>query len=272
VTWLHLGLNVEQKQYVIASCFPSAPSMCGFNRIDLALRTRTRGALTEKQRSELQDAVDSFLATAPFTWSHPSYPHSGPDIPDNEEASGSDGSDCLSDHLDSEDEAAKIGSNPEKAFLPLPSQLGNHYFQDPVIAALAVEEANLRVTQASEALQQLRLSLGLKSALLKTSVAPAKSQKTKTRAWRGVMTVETNVRRHSQRYRRARQALLRLGAATSVMDKFPDLKKEDLKMSRDVLEENRVGQKSDHVPWIWRIDCGSISDQEALLQESECCF
>jgi hypothetical protein len=246
--------------------------MCGFNRIDLALHTWTSGAVTEKQRSELQDAVDSFLATAPFTWSHPSHPQSGPDIPDDEEASIDDGSDCPSDDLESDDEAAKICSNPEKAFLPLPSQLGNDYFEDPVIAALAAEEANLRVTQASEALQQLRLFLGLKSALVKTSVASAKSQKTKTRAWRGVKTVETNVRRHSQRYRRARQSLLRLGAATSVMDKFPDLKKEDLKMSRDVVEEDRLGQKSDHVSWIWRIDCGSISDQDALLQESECCF
>lgn len=247
-------------------------SMDGFNRIDLALRTRTGQDLTEKQRSELQDEVDSFLATAPFTWNHPSHPSSGPDIPDDAEALSSDGSDGLPDDPESEDDATNIGSTPEKAFLPLPSQLGGHYVEDPVIAILAAEEADLRVDQASEALQQLRLSLGLKSALLKTSVAPAKSQKTKTRAWRGVKTVETNVRRHSQRYRRARQALLHLGAAASVMDKFPDLKKEDLKMSGDVVEENRVGQKSDHVPWIWRIDCGSICDQEALLQESECCF
>lgn len=270
VAWLHLGLNIEQKQYVFASCFFLAHLMCGCERIDMALHTRTSEAVTEKQRSELQDDVDSFLASAPFTWSHPS--PSPPDIPDDEDASSSDGSDWLSDDLDSEDEAANVGSNPEKAFLPLPSQLGNHYFEDPIIAALATEEKNLRVKQASEALQQLRLSLGLKSALFKTSVAPAKSQKTKTRAWRGVKTVETNVRRYAKLYRGARQALLRLGAATSVMEKFPDLKKEDLKMSRDVVEENRVGQKSDHVPWIWRIDCGLISDQDTLLQESEHCF
>jgi hypothetical protein len=252
--------------------FSSCSLNVWFNRIDLALRTRTSEAVTEKQRSELQEAVDSFLATAPFTWSHPSHQNSGPDIPDDEDTSSSDGSDCLSDDLESDDEAGKISSNPEKAFLPLPSQLGDHYFEDSIIAVLAAEEANLRGNQASEALQQLRLSLGLKSALLKTSVASAKSQKTKTRAWRGVKTVETNVRRHSQLYRRARQALLRLGAATSVMERFPDLKKEDLKMSSDVVEENRLGQRSDHVPWIWRVDCGSISDQDTLLQESECWF
>ena len=240
------------------------------------MRTRTTEGITHKKTSELQDEVDSFLATAPFTWNYPLHPRSGLDIPDDDMDSSSYGSDCPSDHLESEDYsddgAANIGSNPEKAFLPLPSHLGLHYLKDPVIAALAADEVDLRVNQASEALQQLRLSLGLKSALLKNSVALAKSQRTKTRAWRGVKVVEISVRRHSQQYRNDRQALLQLGAPTSVMDRFPDLKKEDLNISLDVVEENRVGQRSDHVAWIWRIDTGSISDQDALLQESECCF
>jgi hypothetical protein len=223
---------------------------------------------------ELQDQVDAFLALAPFAWDYPSHQTAGLNLPHDAMDLQSDGSDGLLDYPDSEDDSddqdAHIGLNPEKSYLPLPSTLGIHHFSNPLVAALAEDEVHLRVTQASEALQQLRLSLGLKSALFRNSVALAKSQRTKSRAWRSVKVVEASVRRHSQEYCNARQALVHLHASSSVMDKFPILKKEDLKMSRDVVEENRVGQRSEHVSWIWRLDAGSAIGQNALLQESEC--
>jgi hypothetical protein len=54
------------------------------------------------------------------------------------------------------------------------------------------------------------------------------------------------------------------------MKKFPVLKREDLKMSGDIVEENRVGQRSEHVSWIWRQDHGEQAGKQALLDESEC--
>lgn len=168
-----------------------------------------------------------------------------------------------------EDEDAPLGSHPETAYLPLPSHLGCDQFKNPLIAALAAEEVELRMDQASEALQQLRLSLGLKSALFKSSVSVAKTQYTKTRAWRAINTVDISVRRHAQQYRTAHRALVHLGAPGVVMARFPVLKNEDLKLSRDIVEENRFGQKSEHVTWIWRVEGQSMSGEDEWLTESE---
>jgi hypothetical protein len=227
-----------------------------------------------KQRKALQVQVESFQANAPFTLdccfpatSTVIIPHDDVDDDSVDIDGGSDTSEC---EEDSDEDDAHIGSNPEQAFLPLPSHLGSGHFHNAHIAALADEEVHLRIDQASEALQQLQLSLGLKSALFKHSVALAKSQRTKTRAWRTLNAVDASVRRYAQQYRNAHQALVHLGASSSVMDKLPILKKEDLKMSRDVMEENRVGQRSEHVSWIWRLDHGSTIGKNAWLQESEC--
>jgi hypothetical protein len=168
-----------------------------------------------------------------------------------------------------EDEDAPLASHPETAYLPLPSHLGCNHFKNPLIAALAAEEVELRMDQASDALQQLRLSLGLKSALFRNSVSVAKSQYTKTRAWRAINAVDVSVRCHTQQYRNAHQALVHLGASASVMAKFPVLKKEDLKLSRDIVEENRVGQRSEHVTWIWRAEGQSMIGEDKWLTESE---
>jgi hypothetical protein len=279
-SWLHLGLIIEQKQFVISLCFCSSSFHFLFPRYHLLNHTRKTQTTHQtssklfKLRKELQAQLVSFHANLPFVLDDSLPPISTSTIPSDNVDDGSDDSDCNSDHSASEehsdDEGAPISPNPEKAFLPLPSHLGQQHFNNPVIAALVAEELHLRVDQASHALQQLRLSLGLKSALFRNSVALANSQKTKTRAWRSVKVVDASVRRHTQEYRIARQALMHLHALPSLMGKFPILRKEDLKMSRDIVEENRVGQRSDHVSWIWRVDNGQIIYQHTWLKESEC--
>jgi hypothetical protein len=160
-------------------------------------------------------------------------------------------------------------SHPEDTALPLPSRLGHDVLKNPVIEALAKEEVELRIVQATGALQQLRLALGLKSALFRNLVRGAKTQRTKTRAWRSLKPVEAAVRLHAQEYRIARQALLQLGASPRILARFPVLSKEDCKMSGDVVEENRLGQRSEHVSWVWRADWGAKNDKNAWEQESE---
>ena len=54
------------------------------------------------------------------------------------------------------------------------------------------------------------------------------------------------------------------------MKKFPELKQEDLKVSQDVVEENRVGQRSDHISWVWRFNIGQEDCKEDWMTESEC--
>jgi hypothetical protein len=102
-----------------------------------------------------------------------------------------------------DEEDVQLSTSPETAYLPLPSHLGWDYFKNPGIAALAAEDVQLRINQASDSLQKLWLSLGLKSSLFQTKIATAKSQYTKTRAWSAVNAVDVRVRGHAQQYRNA---------------------------------------------------------------------
>ena len=38
------------------------------------------------------------------------------------------------------------------------------------------------------------------------------------------------------------------------LERFKEIKKSDLKMSGDIVEENRVGQRSSILPLFWRLD------------------
>jgi hypothetical protein len=228
-----------------------------------------------KQRAKLQTDLDEFLANVPFTVDDLSSLQASfdADVDSDDGGSGEDLEISAGDQSDLDQDAAEDeshpSSHPEKALLPLPSYLVQDQMSDPMIAALAKEELHLRQLSALDALHHLRLSLGLKSAMFRKSIAPAKSQKTQTRAWRSLKKVEADVKHHAQAYRRARQGLVRLRASQTILAQFQELKQEDLKMSRDVIEENRVGQRSEHVSWIWRLDGVGGNQNNPLLMESE---
>ena len=72
------------------------------------------------------------------------------------------------------------------------------------------------------------------------------------RAWDSVHRVDDQIREAVFTYRTARQAIEELGGAAD-MKRFQEIKKSDLKMSGDIVEENRVGQRSSVFPWFWRL-------------------
>ena len=43
-------------------------------------------------------------------------------------------------------------------------------------------------------------------------------------------------------------------------------------MSRDVVEENRVGQCSSELPWFWRLDRKWDKDRGEFLKECKCWY
>jgi hypothetical protein len=96
-----------------------------------------------------------------------------------------------------------------------------------------------------------------------------KSQRTKTRAWKAVHDATAAVQQHARSYCLAQYAIIQLAANPSILSKFPPLQKQDLTLSRDILEENRVGQKSEHLSWVWRFDVGKDQDKDAWMDESE---
>jgi hypothetical protein len=191
--------------------------------------------------------------------------------PDSSSDDGSDEDYDFSDGEDDDDEEYSteqgIDLCPETLVLPLPSMMGLKDNQDDDVLALIEQEVNLRKTQATDAVQQLRLCLGIKSVMFRKNLRPAKSQKTKTRAWRSIQSADANVRLHARLYKLARDALVRLNVVDRDMIQFPVLKKEDLKMSRDVVEENRVGQRNEHVSWVWRINIGQDGTKGDWINE-----
>ncbi|KAI0262654.1 hypothetical protein BGY98DRAFT_928975, partial [Russula aff. rugulosa BPL654] len=54
-------------------------------------------------------------------------------------------------------------------------------------------------------------------------------------------------------YYRARESLFRLEASQDTLQKYQPIKPDELKVNKDITEENRVDQGSDLLPWFWRI-------------------
>jgi hypothetical protein len=258
-----------------------------------------------KRRLRLQNRIDAFLAKIPTALSsllpQDQFPSSGIShlrLDEDDEAvedddldydsgeSEEDEEDNNGDDVDAEEDNDNITGDdvdaedhikstlttngvPESIMLPLPSHLGPIKHPDPTMAALSEVELIIRQSQASDSLQHLRLSLGMKSGIFRTMKSNPKSQKTKTRAWKAVDVATAAVQQHARSYCLAQHAIVQLIADPSILSKYPALKKQDLTISRDVVEENRLGQKSEHLSWVWRLDIGKDLDKDAWMDESE---
>jgi hypothetical protein len=157
---------------------------------------------------------------------------------------------------------------PEQMSLCLPSSLGRQQIEDHGLETLALQEIQLRIGQANDTLAALRVELGHKALLFRAKIRYTKNTKGKTRAWKEVSKSSMEVMKHVRCYRRARKALQQLGADKEILEKFQEIKKEDLRMNGDMLEENRVGQRSDTLAWFWRL--GPHSDMEGNAWMEEC--
>ena len=142
---------------------------------------------------------------------------------------------------------------PEKVVLYLPSNFTSQQRKEYGIQGLGKMEYELRNGQANDALERLRECLAEKSLRFRKEVRPAKSQKKSTRAWDSVHRMDNQIRQAVATYRTARQAIGELGGVAD-LEQFQEIRKSDLKMSGDVVEENRVGQRSSVLPWFWRLD------------------
>jgi hypothetical protein len=118
-------------------------------------------------------------------------------------------------------------------------------------------------------LREIRICLGHKALLFRNKVRYSTNVKGKTRAWKDITKITREVMMHVRCYLRAREALDRLGASQDILDKYKDIKKADLKMSQDVVEENRFGQRNDILAWFWRLGPHSDTDGDEAMQECE---
>src|SRR6266404_3106620 len=140
--------------------------------------------------------------------------------------------------------------NPEDIPIPLPSSLGWDWCAKQHATSLAVKEARLCYAQASEAIHRIRLALGFKSALFRTQVRHARTQRTKTCAWNAVHGADTTVQEHACIYSMARDAYQELRNALRDPPELPELMQNDLTVQTLILGSSQVGQHNTQLLWI----------------------
>lgn len=141
--------------------------------------------------------------------------------------------------------------NPEDLPILLPSSLGWEWCVSHGVQSLAAKELQLRKAQANDSIHQIRLALGFKSALFRTQVRPAKTQKTKTRAWNAIQGVDTTVHEHARIYSMARDAYRNIRQSHTSGPDFPELRPKDLHVATLVLGSEQAGQRNKQQSWIW---------------------
>jgi hypothetical protein len=159
---------------------------------------------------------------------------------------------------------------PEISKLWMPSFFGKDHCIKNGWGALVEEELQLRIGQANELLSKIRLGLGGKGTLYRTSVRKATSYDTSTRARQKVAQVSDTITKHVKSYRLAQNALVKLGASESTLRTFKPLLDSDLKCSADFLEENRYGQRNDKLAWFWRQGPDKADNNHGWMEERMC--
>ena len=160
---------------------------------------------------------------------------------------------------------------PETRALALPSSLAPGEIEQLGLVDLARQESALRQGQINDALEGLRMALGEKSLLYRTEVRNLKSQRTSLRAWQNVNKQDLVAKGHKRAYDRARKALMRLDIDRDYLSTLHDITPEDMKMSGDVTEENRTGQRSSTLAWFWRLGSDvAMEEVEANPRMKEC--
>ena len=166
----------------------------------------------------------------------------------------------------------------ENVTLYLPSNFKLHERKNLGWQEFGNMELQLREGQANDSLEKLRECLAEKSLWFRKELRLAKGQKKMTRAWDSIHRMEDQIKQAVVEYRAARDAIGELGEAVD-LERFQKITKSDLKMSGDIVEENRVGQRNSVLPWFWRLDrktkeyCGDyekeckFSNSKALKSE-----
>jgi len=151
--------------------------------------------------------------------------------------------------------------------ISLPSDLGKATCIKQGKEDLMNEEIKLRIKQAYQALGEVRNSVAYKSQLFKRlKKNGGNTQKNAPHTRSKMDTAGAKVQQHVKSYRSAYKALLALDA----VGKFQPLKNTDLRMVADVAEENRIGQSSDTVSWIWTMGPdGKDEDPKKMVEDGE---
>ena len=240
------------------------------SRLEIRHKLRSQGSqvtmedtqILESKRGRLQKLIDVFEPQADsFLLNHRSKDdiwmssmnnYAEYDYVDDLDDSGDPiGTPNLHHSPETSDSSGMDGHCAEEISLLLPSTLGWEWCSSHGVESLANKEAKLRYAQATDALHKIRLALGLKSALFRTQVRGARTQKTKTRAWTAIHGVDMTVQEHARNYSMSRDAYLKVRGPSKEFLELPRLQLTDLRINTAILGAAQVGQRNKQLPWIW---------------------
>jgi hypothetical protein len=173
--------------------------------------------------------------------------------------------------LRSSDGSGTDETNAENISILLPSSIGWEWCVQHGVRSLAEKEARLRHAQANDAIHSMRLALGFKSTLFRDQVRHANTQRTKTRAWDAIHSVDITVHQHARNYSMARDAYLNIQHAYEGGPDLPQLRSEDLRVNTAILGATQVGQRNAQLPWIWGFGL-TVDSDDTWMDECRCLF
>ncbi|TFK78797.1 hypothetical protein K466DRAFT_455838, partial [Polyporus arcularius HHB13444] len=137
-------------------------------------------------------------------------------------------------------------------------------------------ERHLRVGQMNDALHTVRVGIGYKSFLYRTSVRTANSQTKKLRSFDDVQTADAGILSNARVYETACASLLQLYDPSHPEDaeelesttaRFRPLLRSDLTVNTAIIESSTRGLSNLHLPWFWYLDGGSSAADGSWTDE-----
>jgi hypothetical protein len=133
-------------------------------------------------------------------------------------------------------------------------------------------EMRLRIKQATRYLVLVRESVAEKSFQYSHVMRAAPSKGVRTRSRAVVATLNDGIASFCRIYGRARAALVRLGADSTILGKFRILLKEDVKASTAIINPNMAGSSSLQLSWIWQTHSLDADQTPAGMRECKPLF
>jgi hypothetical protein len=85
-----------------------------------------------------------------------------------------------------------------------------------------------------------------------------------------VHAVESTVQHHARVYARARQAMVDLGASSSLLDRYKVLRRQDLSVKTSVIAPHVRGQRNKSLPWFWTMDVRRDTEVGEWVEDCMC--
>ena len=287
-SWISSGMKIQEIQYVLEYTSYVIINLC--IRLAIRYQLRTQGSqitvedaqILENKQVRLQKLIDMFAHQSDAFILNHAFAEEGflmASLGDYSEYDGADDIDESGVPKPSEPAQSRqchgyyvtdgSGINAKDVPLLLPSSLGWHWCVGHGHKALAKKEATLRYAQATDAIHRIRLALGFKSALFQTHVRHARTQKTKSRAWTAVHTVDAAVHDHARMYSMARDAYNKIMDPSEESPTLPLLQVTDLRVNTSIIGAAELGQRNKQLPWIWSF--GTSTNQDGTwLDDCEC--